>query len=304
MRQILCFIFLTLLLSGVQQAHALVLYGANGAGGNPNTHLFILNPANGSVVTDIGPTNTAGGLNVAITGLAFDPATGVLYGSTSGKSANLPEHLVTIDPATGMVTDVGATGLGGPVADITIDPTTGTLYGWLEPSSDDLVILNKLTGVAMVVGNSGLDTYGSGLAANAAGTLFFTGTGETYFDDAPPGLSNNDYGVLHTINKATGLPTAVAALSGDTGGDLPINALAFDEDGTLYGSRIHGFGGGNPATLITINTTTGAITQKGFSVDNLDAIAFQPQVIPEPSTIMLVGVGFAALVVACRRRKK
>jgi len=39
-------------------------------------------------------------------------------------------------------------------------------------------------------------------------------------------------------------------------------------------SSCGGGGGGQPTELITINTTTGAITTLGASVDNLSAIAF------------------------------
>ena len=57
-------------------AHAAVLYGANGAQGNPAS-LYILNPATGGIVS------TVGAIGFAVTGLAVHPTTGVLYGSTA-----------------------------------------------------------------------------------------------------------------------------------------------------------------------------------------------------------------------------
>jgi len=67
----------------------------------------------------------------------------------------------------------------------------------------------------------------------------------------------------------TGLTTDVAALNGTS--DSPINALAFNGS-TLYGSRLDR--GATTSELITINTTTAAITVVGPSVNRLDAIVF------------------------------
>ena len=55
---------------------ASILYGADGAGGNLS-NLYILNPADGSIISTVGP------IGFSITGLAIDPTTGVLYGTTS-----------------------------------------------------------------------------------------------------------------------------------------------------------------------------------------------------------------------------
>jgi Ca2+-binding RTX toxin-like protein len=223
------------------QERLLAADGANGSSAN----LYVLNPASGAVLQTIGP------IGFAVTGLAIDPITGTLYGVT-GRENDDPV-LITIDKATGAGTLVGDLNPANDnaVADITFTPD-GTLFGWLQ-GPDDLVTINKATGLATVVGDSGLDTRGSGIASNAAGTLFFAG--------------EDDNGPLRTVDRNTGATTAGPTLNGTEG--EPINALAFDSAGTLFGSR-------RTFDLLTINTGTGAVNVVGPSVEDLDAIVFEP----------------------------
>jgi hypothetical protein len=248
-----------LLASAGTASAAQILYGADGAGGNIS-NLYVLNPDTGAVVRTVGP------IGFAVTGLALDPTTGTLYGST-GRQASAgqpnPGSLISINRTTGAGTLVGDLFPDtSTAADITFTPD-GTLYGWLEQTIDDLVTINKSTGAATVVGDSGLDTYGSGLASNSSGVLYFAGEGEQ--------------GPLRTVDRNTGATTQVATLNGPTGAP-GISALAFDAAGTLFGSRIPS--DSTPpiftSDLITINTSTGAITSKGPSVDRLDGIVFVP----------------------------
>jgi hypothetical protein len=246
-----------LLASAATATGAQLLYAADGAGGNVS-NLYVLDSSNGSVV------RTVGRIGYAVTGLAIDPATGTLYGATgrqTSQGAPNPGSLITISRTTGAGTLIGderpdAEG----VADITFTPD-GTLYGWLEQDVDDLVTINKATGAATVVGDSDFSTYGSGLASNSAGVLFFTGDGEQ--------------GPLSTIDRTTGDDTTVATLDGPNG-DPGISSLAFDASGTLYGSRIPSDSPAFQSDLITIDTSTGHITSKGPSVDRLDGLAFVP----------------------------
>lgn len=226
------------------------LFAADGGGGNPATRLYKLSATSGAIATNIGP------IGFAVTGLAIQPGTGTLYGSTGGNAPVSPNSIITINKTTGAGKLLGATGLGSPVADLTFT-SDGKLYGWSE-DTDDLVTINPKTGVATVVANSTLSTSGSGLAASSANVLFFTGNGAL--------------GALRTVNRTTGLTTVVATMTGPAGGSA-INALAFNGS-TLYGSRSASSGSGSATTLITIDTTTGAITSLGASVNDLDAIVF------------------------------
>ena len=113
-----------------------------------------------------------------------------------------------------------------PAADLTF--LNGTLFGWIERTPKDLATIDKATGAATIVGDSGLtQTRGSGLAAAPDGTLYYTGS--------------DDNGLLRTVDPATGAVTDGPTLDGNCG--APIRALAFDAAGTLYGVRRDGGNG-------------------------------------------------------------
>jgi hypothetical protein len=252
-------------------ARAEILYGADGANANPATVLLSINPATG-VATPIGP------IGFAVTGLAFSPVTGILYGSTGGNSPVSPNSIITINRFTGAGTLVGTTGLGSPVADLSFR-SDGTLFGWSE-ATDDLVTINTTTGVATVVADSTLNTSGSGLAFSGAGALFFAGDG----------------GSLHTISPTTGLVTSTVAL----GAPGRMNALAFNATGTLFGTLA--------GTLYTIDPTTGTVTTIGATAANIDAIVFAAGPNPAPTlsewNMILLGLLLAGTAMWAIRKRR
>ena len=253
-------------------ANAQTLYGGIGAGA-ATSQLYTINQTTAA-------TTALGNIGFGITGLAFRPSTGVLYGVTTS-----PRSLITINTVTGAGTLIGAT--GGAIADISFR-SDGTLFGWFEPAADDLVTINLTTGAMTTVGNAGLSTAGSGLAFNAAGTLYFAG------DD-----SGGDF---RTVNTSTGLTTIVATLSGGPFGEVA--ALAFHPvTDVLWGIVLN-----DPtATLVTINVATGAITTIGSLPDGMDGLAFSPGAVPTMPewlffviAMILVSGGFFAV----RRRAR
>jgi len=259
-----------------------VLLGAtSGAVGS----LYNINPSNG-VATPIGFLTDGIGNPFGITGMAFDPLTGLLYGSTSNNSFTDKQSLVSIDPNSGMVTFIGFFGVGTTMADLTFDTTTSTLFG-TGALNGNLYTVNPATGVATLVGDAGfapLSTVGNGLAATAGGQLF----------GSPQGSS----GPLVLFNKSNGSVTTVATLSGAPFPTGAIGAMAFNAAGTLFGVNIdQSIPTSRLADLVTIDTGTGAVTNVGATgVNNLDAIVFfNPTAVPEPTTTVLFGTGLIFL---------
>src|ERR1700686_4476231 len=91
----------------VPALQAQTLYMATGSNG-VNGQLYTVDPST-AVATLVGPI-LIGANPVGITGLAFNPLTGVLYGATSNDGPNPEAALITIDPTTGAATLVGDIG--------------------------------------------------------------------------------------------------------------------------------------------------------------------------------------------------
>jgi PEP-CTERM motif len=256
--------------------------------------LYNINSSTGAA-TLIGPLVDGTFNPYAVTGLAFDNVTGILYGSTSNNSATGNRELVAINPNTGAVTVIGAFGVGsGTMADLTFDTTTATLYG-TGSLDGNLYSINLTTGVATAVGSSGISgaIQGVGVAANSAGQIFGAPTGA----NAP----------LVQYNKSTGAATNGPTLTGAPAPAGSISAMAFNSGGTLYAVDIDNTVTSRPTDLVTINPVTGAVTNIGASVNFLDAIVFyNPTAVPEPSTIgmMFLGFGWLGAITALRRRRR
>jgi hypothetical protein len=256
------------------RAEAGTVYGADGQHGNPATNLYILNPATGAPLSTVGP------IGFAVSGMSFDPLNGVLYGATAPRGTST-RQLITINTSTGAGTLIGALG-------VTIDElafaANGTLYGWSgRISGSSLYTINLTTGAATKVGTSGISNSGAGFAINASGTAYLAAAGAS--------------GVLRTVDLATGAVTTVATLSGAPLPTAAIDAMGFNQDGTLFGVNLAEGGPGNPGApgqtfLVTINPTTGAVTSLGSSVAGLDALAIQASAVPEPATLIPMALGF------------
>jgi hypothetical protein len=232
-----------------------VLYGAVGAN-DADTQLYSIDPATGA-------GTPIGDIGNAVTGLAEDPTTGVLYGVTSNR-ANAPKMLITINKSTGAGTVVGP--LGQIIADISFN-SSGQLYGWAE-GPDRLASIDKTTGAATPIGTTNYDTYGDGESFDKNDVLFDMSQGDQA-DGAFPSA-----GALWTVDTNTSVPTTVASLSGSPyppGTEAAIGAASFACDRTTLYAVDNNFGS-PPTYLIKVNTSTGAITTVGQTVTGLDAL--------------------------------
>lgn len=276
--------FLCGILAFASNSNAGTLYASTSSFGPGE--LYIINQATGTIIQDIGPLNDSLNVNYPITGLAFSPITGVLYGST-GNAGAVDARLVTINPATALVTVVGQFNAGpvnlsgkpATMADIDFD-AAGNLYGVGSIGGPQLYSINTATGQATVIGSTGLtSTSGGGLGISPSGV--FNGT-----------PTSTRFG---TYNSVTGAFTNIAAPTRPVGGAYA--ALSYDGN-TLYGLNL-----GVPGTtthLVTISPATAAVTDVGVSVQQLDAIAFLQ--VPEPASVILASLCLSVTMCVRRRR--
>ncbi len=279
---IFCLLSAAMVLSS--SLRAATIYAATAAGGAGQ--LYTIDSSNGSVVQDIGPLNDGGGQNYGITGLAFHPVTGVLYGSVSNSNPVTRAQLVTIDRTTAAVTVIGPYNVGNAgvnpatMGDLAFD-AAGNLFGVGTVGGPQLYSINITTGQATLVGASGLtSTTGGGLEFDDVGGLFGTPTASRF----------------GTYDVGTGVYSDLANPVKPLGGAY--SALTFDPaTGNLFGLNT-GAGSPPPTALVIIDRTTGAVTNLGSSVQALDAIAV---LIPEPGATVSILVS-GILFVSYRRR--
>src|SRR5215467_5637499 len=133
------------------------------------------------------PVNDGG----SFTGLEFVGPT--LYGTVITASQG-PSTLRILNPATGVSTVIGPTGVG-PISGLAYNESTAVMYGIAGgPGPAGLYMINLSTGAATLVGSSGIQ----------AGSLEFGPDGVLYAGGTGPNGGN-----LYRINPSTGLATLV-----------------------------------------------------------------------------------------------
>jgi hypothetical protein len=258
----------------------------------PPSELWRIDPATGAATS-------AGNTGVALSGMAQDPTTGLLYGATNAKSPALPLTLVTINPANGAVTPIGSFGKEPRIADISFD-SLGRLFGWWDEPEDNLVSIDKATGSVTLIGNSGLSTYGSGSAFDLNDNFWLLGEGE---GEAPP---PNEEGLYYTVDTSTGVPTARGRLTPIDENQSSVSAAAFDCARTTLYATVNNYGE-PPANLVTVDLVTGGLTNKGLIPTGADALEWYcPQAFEfggNPTIKVAPGTSFSIPVVRGPRIK-
>ena len=125
-----------------------------------------------TIDTFTGATTPIGPTDESISGLAFDPTDGQLYGSVGGFGATSPDGIVRIDKDTGASVVIGTTGQGGATPDLMFDES-GNLFGTKGGggggasggggSPNSLISIDKTDGSGALVGLTGVASV-SGLA--------------------------------------------------------------------------------------------------------------------------------------------
>ena len=247
-----CLFGIAVMMLCVSSGWATKLVGTTGSGWILST-LVEIDPATGETLRTIGP------VGYIVNGLEYDATTGKLYGSTS---VNDPSYngLIEIDLTTGAGTPIGVHGwdLYDPewyeaVVNITVD-SGGNMYGWWEPGQDDLVFIDKTTGIATRVGESNLGTRTFGLDFDNNDILYMVND---------PSWYNPNY---YTIDPITGASTYAGHL-GETAhhGD-------FDPVSNFYYGISSAWG---PRALVVADLSTGSVINKFDALDdNIHTIAF------------------------------
>jgi hypothetical protein len=193
--------------------------------------------------------------------IAISPA-GSVYGI-------FDTSLYTIDKLTGATAAVGV--FSASIQSLAFR-SDGVLFGVDDTS---LYTINPATAAATLVGSLGL---GVGLD-----NIRFDGAGSLYTMTAEPNS------LLHLVNQTTGAATLIGASGTD---DISL--------GAFYGGVFLGTNLTDQARIVSVNPFTGAATL-GASTDMIYLFALDPTSVPEPGTIVLIGVGLAALMARRRR---
>ena len=238
--------------------------------------------------TDIGPM----GVQAKFGGLAYDTFNNTMYmvdGTGDDQSTN-HSSLYTVNLSTGAATLIGSTGLSqAELTGITYDSANNTLYGAQDISGAPLVTLNISTGAATAVG--------TGIAA-----------GEEVDNVAYDSTNGVLYGwsdclgcaALYSIDTTTGVGT----LLNGTGLDSNDSQLVYDPvTNLLWDLDVRGI-----LTTIDPSTFTQSAVVGGPVIttepSGLALIPGASTTTPEPSTVVFIGGGMAALFLRLKRRAR
>jgi uncharacterized repeat protein (TIGR01451 family) len=235
------------------------LYGATHSGPGNLSRLWIIDQETGaaSFVGDIGFQR--------VFGLDFS-ADGTLCGIAQRDDGSNTNVLITIDPCTGIGTEVGPTGIEGlgfiNTLDLSFRPSDGTLFTSVDSlGGDALGIIDTATGAAAVVGPMNLPviSFGNGIAFTMDDTLLHTNEAS-----------------LNALDQVTGNAVSLENLVFSPPADNQPRINGMDHQpgtGILFGS-LHD--GNSENYLATVTTGTGTVTIIGPTVNDLDALAFVP----------------------------
>ena len=216
--------------------------------------LYRIDPGSGAA-TMLAPVRIGGKQPISVISLAIHPVTGKFYGVTAGLT--MARSLVSIDPASGNVTRIGA--LGEVVSDLAFS-RDGILYGWLPPRNR-LATIDLESGRATPLGESGIaGIMGGGMAIDDRDVAYVAATGAT--------------GTLDTVDIHTGHGTTGPVLQGAPYLSAITN-LTFSPSGRLFGVNSNM---GSPAStaLVTIDLATGKTTEVGSLPKDAHALIFAP----------------------------
>jgi hypothetical protein len=260
-------------LLGSVPAFSAILYGTIGAGGGGSTFVQI-DPNSGAVIATIGP------VGYAVNGMTWDPSTHTLYATTSNNDGAFPDGLITIDPATGAGTPVGAG--AGQLVNVPAASRSGELYGWTE-DTDQPVLWDKAAGTVTVLGGGG-NSAEQTLAFNF-NTLYLLNC------DGCIGTGNR----LFTVNLSSGVLTDLGPVSGIVSGVA--HHGSFNPDNHLLYAISETSNGNNPRDFYVIDPVSLAVVRTIPAPDDVHTLAFVSTLaVPVDNPVALIALAILLAV--------
>jgi len=218
--------------------------------------------------------------NVGMAGLAYDANNDILYGIKNGANS----ELFTIDQASGASTSIGNTGINDAVG-LAYDNANNTLWTSTNGSGGTGGIGQFHT--LNVADGSALSNI-AGFQERLDGLAY--GNGNLYAQQ------ETGTGTIFVVNQTTGAGTAIANQALPNTGSW--QGLAF-QNGMLYAADCCAGGNGE---LWSVDPTTGATASVGSNdTFRLQSLA---STVPEPTTLVLLGLGAIGMGLYGRRRRR
>jgi hypothetical protein len=223
-------------------------------------------------------------------GKALSDPLGGLVAGPGLMGVSFSGNLDSINPGTGAVSVIGSTGLGPNALDTVA--FGGALYE--TDFSNNLYRLNPTTGAATLIGNTGIPVEPPGGDCIEA---LFVANGKMYvtYEVLDP---HNNFSVLISPNLYQIDPASGAAtLIGQTGRNL---SAAVELNGAVYAFQ------GDPVARTSDEVSLDVATGHTSFVTHIDpGVAFVDgaTAAPEPSSVVLSGLGIIAFAFVLRRKR-
>src|SRR5271166_5992601 len=243
---------------------ALVLAPLHTAKADPTAYEVTNFAGVGQLSNLFGTVDLATGAFAQTSTLSFVPSGLGEVGSNLYTSTFTGTAFGQVNPATGAVTQISNTGLGGGEY-LALGSARNTLYGL--DGSFNLYSIDHATGAATLIGPTGLSPSPAYQLSTGSSVLYFSSSNQLYI-----------------LNTLTGAAT-------DIGPDL-LSGAGFDglvgENGVLYG-------GYSPTSIVptsfyTIDVATGAATFLATQNAAVGVVYGLAPIVPEPSTWTMFGL--------------